>query len=366
MANSNSGKRCLYLNAKGKRPREFDHSDCESSNRKENCDRPTKSEGCTPNNGGRSMKDWLQQLTTTMRENKLNPPNNIAAEMVALLNRHSETNLIMSKLHEDYHLKAESAPCVIGSSHKISSDKATIGSDDIPETKIPKVIVITYSAHWMPVLFRPPSTMRLSDMEAEIASYIFMGADILSSKENLVISLDGLEIGDRQTLMTLRPTSYVCTEVIMMVVCLLTHYKNLLCDYASCWFLPPQFSERALNEKNSTAEISKEYIYPFIGFVDKIKKEYIIVINCIYLFLSMMRVYIGTWCNDCGVQVAKWMMECISHNNYQSIGVNGESRMRLALDLVLDRHNQIRKFVVQNASDKIKLFKQEWKILDDY
>ncbi|KAJ1387652.1 Papain-like cysteine peptidase superfamily [Sesbania bispinosa] len=264
MANSDDGKRRFYLNAKGKRPREFDHSDCES--RKENCDRPTKSEGETPNNGGRSMKDWLEQLTTTMREKKLNPPNNIAAEMVALLNRHSETNLIMSKLHEDYHMKAESAPCVIGSSHKITTDKATTACADIPETKIPK---------WMPVLFRPPSTMTLSDTEAEIAAYIFMGADILSSKENLVISLDGLAIGDRQTLMTLRPTSYVCTEVIMMVVCLLTHYKNLLCDYASCWFLPPQFSEWALNEKNCTAEISKDYRYPFMGFVDKIKKIFI-------------------------------------------------------------------------------------------
>ncbi|KAJ1430919.1 hypothetical protein SESBI_07512 [Sesbania bispinosa] len=332
MANNDDGKRRFYLNAKGKRPREFDHSDCESSNRKENCDRPTKSEGETPNNGSRSMKDWLEQLTTTMREKKLNPPNNIVAEMVALLNRHSETNLIMSKLHEDYHMKAESAPCVIGSSHKITTDKATTACSDIPETKIPK---------WMPVLFRPPSTMTLSDTEAEIATYIFMGADILS----------------RQTLMTLRLTSYVCTEVIMMVVCLLTHYKNLLCDYASCWFLPLQFSERALNEKNCTAEISKDYRYPFMGTTE---------CPSIFEFPLIFPEGLSKNLTSYGVQVAKWMMECISHNNYQSVGVNGESRMRLALDLVLDRHNQIRKIVVQNAYEKIKLFKQEWKILDDF
>ncbi|KAJ1442527.1 Ulp1 protease family, carboxy-terminal domain protein [Sesbania bispinosa] len=291
-----------------------------------------------------------------MREKKLNPPNNIAAEMAALLNRHSETNLIMSKLHEDYHTKVESAPCVIGSSHKIETDKATTGCADIPETKIPK---------WMPILFRPPSTMTLSDTEAEIASYIFMGSDILSSKENLVISLDGLAIGDRQTLMTFRPTSYVCTEVIMMVVCLLTHYKTLLCDYASCWFLPPHFSERALNEKNSTAEISKDYRYPFMGFVDKIKKIFIPIYDeglhwtteCPAISEFPLILPKGLSKNFTSYPSCKVDDGMHLTYNYQSIAVNGESRMRLALDLVLDRHNQIRKIVVQNAYEKIKLFK---------
>ncbi|KAJ1427951.1 Ulp1 protease family, C-terminal catalytic domain [Sesbania bispinosa] len=311
----------------------------------------------------------------------------------------------MSKLQEDSHMKAESAPCVIGSSHKNETDKATTGYADISETKIPK---------WMPLLFRPPSTMSLSDTEAEIAAYIFMASDILSSKEILVISLDGLAVGDRQTLMTLMPTSYVCNEVIMMVVCLLTHYKNMLCDYASCWFLPPQFSDRVLNEKNTTADISKDYRNPFMGFVDKIKKIfihiydeglhwYLVVIDLVdkklwlldsnpfpqrnswrrlnakkiaVFFHEMLidRTYYQlrtTECpaisdNDCGVQVAKWMIECISNDNYQSIGVNGESRMRLALELVINRHNQIRKVVMKNAYEKFKLFTQEWKIPDDF
>ncbi|KAJ1403722.1 Ulp1 protease family, C-terminal catalytic domain [Sesbania bispinosa] len=159
-----------------------------------------------------------------------------------------------------------SVPCMTGSSHKKYPQKATTGCAEISESKIPK---------WMSLLFRPSSTMTLSDTEVVIAAYIFMVDNILSSKEILVISLDGLAIGDMQTLLTLRPTSYVCTEVIMMVVCLLTHYKNMPCDYASCWFLPPQFSERVLNEKNTTADISKDYRNPFMGFVDKIKKIFI-------------------------------------------------------------------------------------------
>ncbi|KAJ1377210.1 Ulp1 protease family, C-terminal catalytic domain [Sesbania bispinosa] len=454
MANSDEGRRRFYLTEKGKRTRQNDNSDwfgfllwfgyvlgfdyihgfvCSpwfaydlgflgfnmnvfasspsyvlsytrglmgaivtyQADRKERGQRPTKSEGCTPNNGQRSMKVWLEQLTAAMRETKLNPPNNIAAEMVALLNRHSETNLIMSKLQEDSHMKAESAPCVIGSSHTNETDKATTGCADISETKIPK---------WMPLLFRPPSTMSLCDTEAEIAPYIFMASDKLSSKEILVKSLDGLAVGDRQTLMTLMPTSYVCNEVIMM--------------------------ERVLKEKNTTAEISKDYRNPFMGFVDKIKKIfipiydeglhwYLVVIdmvdkklwlldsnpfplrnswrrlnaNKIAVFFHEMlmdRTFYElrtTECpeisefplilpnglsnkltsfNDRGVQVAKWMMECISHDNYQSIGVNAESRIRLALDLVLNRNNQIRKVVMKNAYEKFKLFTQEWNITDDF
>ncbi|KAJ1421254.1 Ulp1 protease family, C-terminal catalytic domain [Sesbania bispinosa] len=300
----------------------------------------------------------------------------------------------MSKLQEDSHMKAESAPCVIGSSHRNETDKATTGCEDISETKIPK---------WMPLLFRPPSTMSLCDTEVEIAAYIFMASDILSSKEILVISLDGLAVEDRQTLMTLMPTSYMCNEVIMMVVCLLTNYKNMLGDYASCWFLPPRFSERVLKEKNTTAEISKDYRNPFMGFVDKIKKIfipiydeglhwYLVVIDMAVFFHEMLmdRTFYElrtTECpeisefplilpdelsknltsfNDCGVQVAKWMMECISHDNYQSIVVNAESRIRLALDLVLNRNNQIRKVVMKNAYEKFKLFTHEWNIPDDF
>ncbi|CAH9071776.1 unnamed protein product [Cuscuta epithymum] len=54
--------------------------------------------------------------------------------------------------------------------------------------------------------------------------------------------------------------------------------------------------------------------------------------------------------NDCGVWVAQWMSECIWTNNYSNVSVTPETRMRLALDLVLGSYNELRDEVVQKAS----------------
>ncbi|KAJ1380996.1 hypothetical protein SESBI_45532 [Sesbania bispinosa] len=235
---------------------------------------------------------------------------------------------------------------------------------------------------WMPLLFRPPSDMSLSDTDAELAVYIFLNSQDLDDKEVLILSLAGLAIGDQETLRSIMPTNNVSSQFIHMVVCMLTHYKNLLGRYATCWFLPPQFTELALNNK-TTAELSREYKDTFMGHVDLIKKiaqascektgyflEEMLMERSFYKLTSNQCPAISdfdliepeglkkhlTSYNDYGVQVAKWMMECISNHNYQSIRVNAQSRIRLALDLVLDRHNHMRNETVRKAHEKFKDF----------
>ncbi|KAJ1413017.1 Ulp1 protease family, C-terminal catalytic domain [Sesbania bispinosa] len=279
--------------------------------------------------------------------------------------------MIMSKVHQRLKKRSEvpTNPCFIPSSSNAHN----------PQVPPPPVII----PKWMPLLFRPPPDMELSETEAELAVYIFMNSHVLDGKEILVLSLDGLALGDRKTLRTILPTSNISNQFMMMVVCMLTHYKNLLCEYATCWFLPPRFSELALNNKKSVAELSKDYKDSFMGYVDLIKKAIIIeemlMDRSFYELSSYECPVISdftliepeglsqnlTSYHDCGVQVARWMTECISHDNYQSIGVNAESRMRLALDLVLDMHNQLRNETVRKAHMKFKVFIDGWDNSDD-
>ncbi|KAJ1398792.1 hypothetical protein SESBI_30779 [Sesbania bispinosa] len=56
--------------------------------------------------------------------------------------------------------------------------------------------------------------------------------------------------------------------------------------------------------------------------------------------------------NDCGVWVAQWMNQCILYqdiNEYKEIKVNIESRMRIAIDLVMGDYNKLKDDVVHRA-----------------
>ncbi|KAJ1408954.1 hypothetical protein SESBI_23117 [Sesbania bispinosa] len=353
----------------GKRPkRDYDVEDTSSSNQQESTDRTTHS----TNDHGRSssQKEKLSELRTTMVKNKCSPPKNIPADMVSLLRRHSETNLIISKLHQDPVRTTVSAPYMIPTSSETNKSQQPPAPPYIPK--------------WMPLMFRPPSNMSLSNTESEVATYIFMGSGIFDGKEILASSLHGKEIGDRQTLKTITPTSYLSSEVIMLVVSLLNNYKRLLCDYATCWFFPPEFSELVVKNKKSPADLSKEYRNPYMGYVDTIRKALTIeemlmdrtfyelssyqcpvISDFAYIELEGLSKILTSY-NDCGVQVAKWMMYCTSNDDYQSIQVNAESRMRLALDLVLDRHNQLRDEIVKKAYHEFTKLTQGWDRILNY
>ncbi|KAJ1380625.1 Ulp1 protease family, C-terminal catalytic domain [Sesbania bispinosa] len=285
------------------------------------------------------LKERLFRLHTTLLTQKIKSPTNYASDMVSLLNRPFITS-------------TESPPWFNPSSSHTQN----------PQVPPPPIKIPT----WMPLLFRPPSDMSLSDTDAELAVYIFLNSQDLDDKEVLILSFAGLAIGDRETLRSIMPTNNISSQFIHMV-------------------------ELALNNK-TTSELSREYKDTFMGHVDLIKKIFLPVNeNGIHWYLVVfdleekslwfldsnpfpddfdliepegLKKHLTSY-NDCGVQVAKWMMECISNHNYQSIGVNAQSRIRLVLDLVLDRHNHMRNETVRKAHEKFKDFNEDSDICDD-
>ncbi|KAJ1378724.1 Ulp1 protease family, C-terminal catalytic domain [Sesbania bispinosa] len=373
MANRQGNDRVQKIQ-EGKRRRRTEIEDTFSSNHKQTHDEERKSHDDNVQSSSKNEKvvlnedmdtsERLKQLRTTILTKKIETPIHYVAEMVSLFNNRSEV---------------PTNPCFIPSSSNAHN----------PQVPPPPVIIPKVSRRkiWMPLLFKPPPDMELSETEAELAMYIFMNSHVLDGKEILVLSLDGLALGDRKTLRTILPTSNISNQFMMM--------------------------ELALNNKKSVVELSKDYKDSFMGYVDLIKKIfvpvndndmhwYLVVFdleeeNCWLLdsnpfpdrnrwrrlHVKKLAIIIEemlmdrsfyelssyecpaisdftliepeglsqnlTSYHDCGVQVARWMTECISHDNYQSIEVNAESRMRLALDLVLDMHNQLRNETVRKT-----------------
>ncbi|KAJ1382623.1 Ulp1 protease family, C-terminal catalytic domain [Sesbania bispinosa] len=238
----------------------------------------------------------------------------------------------------------------------------------------------------MPVLFTPPSDMFLSSTEKEVAEYIFANSETLDGTEHLVNLGDGLAMGDRKTMQSLMPTGTVTNEFMRLVVCLLNSYKDMVEMFRSCWFFPPEISHGVLNLNYTPAQVAKYYGPTFMGFVDNLHKIfipikddglhwYLILINVeeeqvvlldsnpfdesniwrklvarkMSIFIQEMlmdRSFYGLRTSECpaaahytvigpqglsqnltsyhdsGVQVAKWMMECISDDNYEHIVIS--------------------------------------------
>ncbi|KAJ1415149.1 Ulp1 protease family, C-terminal catalytic domain [Sesbania bispinosa] len=361
------------------------------------------------------MKKWLSQLTACMLKNN--------------------TSSLMAKLVSQPPRKNVSEPPTLGS----SSSKQDFRGKEIdkePESvqqgslasKIPK---------WMPVSFKPPQGMWITNTEEEVAVYIFMSTEILEGKEILVRSRYGgkFGIGDRRSLQTLMPSHYVSNEVISMVVCMMTNYRDVMSDYAFCWYLPPKFTQQALDLKATPNTLAHHYRTSFMGYVDLISKIFLPVNNedlhwyLVVLDLEDEKVILldsnpnpdrrewrllqarklvsvfmmqfvfqeilmditfyelrtnecprisefpmvepeGLFQHpssyyDCGVIVAKWMMDSKDQKTYDRITLNSKSRMRLALDLVLDSHNNIKDEVVNMANMTLTTFIGAWANFED-
>ncbi|PNX58803.1 3-isopropylmalate dehydratase large subunit, partial [Trifolium pratense] len=54
--------------------------------------------------------------------------------------------------------------------------------------------------------------------------------------------------------------------------------------------------------------------------------------------------------NDCGVWVAKWMIECGYMNDYENVAVVTATRMKLALFICLSANNVLKNELVSNAT----------------
>ncbi|KAJ1380995.1 Ulp1 protease family, C-terminal catalytic domain [Sesbania bispinosa] len=355
------------------------------------------------------MKNWLRQLTTCMLKNN--------------------TSSLMARLVSQSPRKTVSEPPTLGpSSSKQDFKGKEIDKEPQSEqqgslaSKIPK---------WMPVSFKPPQGMRITNTEEEVAAYIFMSTEILEGKEILVRSRFGGQfgIGNRRSLQTLMPSHYVSNEVIAMVVCMMTHYRGMISEYVFYWYLPPKFTQQALELKATPNTLAHRYRTSFMGYVDLISKIflpvndedlhwYLVVLDledekvvlldsnpnpdrrewrllqarkleiCFQEILMDRTFYdlrtsefprISEFplvepeglfqhpssYNDCGVMVAKWMMDSKDEKTYDRITLNSKSRMRLALDLVLDSHNNIKDEVVNMANLTLTTFIGAWANFED-
>ncbi|KAJ1386933.1 Ulp1 protease family, C-terminal catalytic domain [Sesbania bispinosa] len=354
------------------------------------------------------MKKWLRQLTACMLKNN--------------------TNSLMARLVSQSPRKTMLEPPTLGSSStkqnfrgkEIDQEPESVQQDSLA-SKMPK---------WMPVSFKPPQGMRITNTESEVAAYIFMSTEILEGKEILVRSIYGgkFGIGDRRSLQTLMPSHYVSNEVISVVVCMMTNYRDMMSDYAFCWYLPPKFTQQALELKATPNTLSRRYRTCFMGYIDLISKIflpvndedlhwYLVVLDLedekvilldsnpnpdrrewrilqarklaiCFQEILMDRTFYDlrtSECpridefplvepeglfqhpssyNDCGVMVAKWMMDNKDENTYDRI-LNSKSRMRLALDLVLDSHNNIKDEVVNIAHRTLTTFIGAWATFEE-
>ncbi|KAJ1377212.1 Ulp1 protease family, C-terminal catalytic domain [Sesbania bispinosa] len=267
---------------------------------------------------------------------------------------------------------------------------------------------------WMPVMFRPPNEMILDEIEASVAAYIFglKYEDLEYEFEILVSSCLGA-FGERYRLKSLMPKQQLHQDVLNLVVSMLTVNARASSVYSICWFLPIEFSRYCLawmKPPSSTMNYYKDDYMGKLEFLSKIfipindnnnhwfllvadmrakklilldsapceKRNFARQLHCkkmaVYLeemfqhqsfyelnstekprvteFPLVIPMDIGKQAagsNDCGVWVCKWMTDCHLSNNY-NIKVDRETRMRLAIDLVIKPYNMKKEEVVSEAT----------------
>ncbi|KEH36757.1 Ulp1 protease family, carboxy-terminal domain protein [Medicago truncatula] len=281
---------------------------------------------------------------------------------------------------------------------------------------------------WMPFTFRPPPAMKLNEICAYIAAYVFMPDAYLNGEEELIRSTKEVS-GYRKTLKSLMPRIFVDQEVINLVV----SRQNWVMDSLSktnprrVWYLPTSFAQIAIGCRHTPQEVRKIFQKDFIPKVQSPSKIfvpindqgvhwYLMVVDfserklvvldslpCLernYIrqrevlkldifieeILSIDSVVdnvdstnsLSNFClispraiptqrtgsNDCGVWVAKWMIECPFNSEYQKTNVVTASRMKLALHLVNSDNNTLFNYVVlPKAADYWKVQEKNRKAL---
>ncbi|QHO12267.1 Ulp1 protease family, carboxy-terminal domain protein [Arachis hypogaea] len=229
---------------------------------------------------------------------------------------------------------------------------------------------------WTLIAFEPTASMMLTDSQAAVAAYIF--SDTLDPSEELVISD---EIGYRSTFRCLVPErrvesrryalsdKYTPVEVISdflvaYVSLKISHVTRVfipICEELHWYLVIVDFKSRRLiildslpcvekhqQRKRNTIKVAiylEAMLDDHIFDDDKSK-----VVDC-STFWPMTPSGLPTQknrSNDSGVWVTSWMRECTLKDDF-NIQVNDSTRMRLAVDLVLEEHNDLCLVIQENA-----------------
>ncbi|KAL4301515.1 hypothetical protein AHAS_Ahas17G0308600 [Arachis hypogaea] len=251
--------------------------------------------------------------------------------------------------------------------------------------------------------FRPPDGMHFQGSEFAVAAYIF--SKNLDERYEILVADEHAQ-GDRRALWSLIPGQQVVDDVINMVASMLS-FDNM----SPKWFLPTTFAQIALSPVNHSIDTFEFIRSNFMGYADNLHRIYVpmyreqhwylmivdlVFRRLIYLdsaknaseyeariaqmkyvafFIENMLQDTRFWSdkghykphpstfdldepevghqiegsNDCGVWVVQWMMQSWVFRDFMLEDVTSQTRMRLALDLVMGRHNPIAREVGRRA-----------------
>ncbi|XP_029125254.1 uncharacterized protein LOC109789341 isoform X2 [Cajanus cajan] len=264
----------------------------------------------------------------------------------------------------------------------------------------------------IPIIFRPPSNMKLDADDTYFAAYIFMrDEDNLHGNEILVKCKSF--VGDRKTLKTLTPNDWLDQEVINLMVCKLRFFESLSAQKSTVmeyntWYLPTTFAQYALSKgymHTKAMDFIKEEFMGNLKFLQKIfipindnnDHWYLLVVDiyerkllildslpCVArdkhrkLQVHRLAIYLDELndddkfiykhvisdfpivvpknlgrqehgSGDCGVWVCKWMKDCGYSNDYHEVQVNPSTRMQIALNLVNCCYNELKEDIFRKA-----------------
>ncbi|KAK2359073.1 hypothetical protein QL285_096193 [Trifolium repens] len=228
-----------------------------------------------------------------------------------------------------------------------------------------------YIPEWIPMTFRPTPRMCLNDICSYSAAYIFKRDDDNILGDEVLVRTTSDVYGDRKALKSLMPNCPVDQEIINLVVARNNWYQDLMSNGKdrTVWYFPTEFAQYALQSKHTADEVREKYLGTFLKpkalvskgmFVEKILYHPSVGIinpnihdNLITNFSPVQprglpRQRHGS--NDCGVWVAKWMIECPYQNDYENITVVTATRMKLALFICHSSNNMLRNELVSKAA----------------
>ncbi|MED6164839.1 hypothetical protein PIB30_093944 [Stylosanthes scabra] len=237
------------------------------------------------------------------------------------------------------------------------------------------------------VAFRPSKDIRILDTELMVATYIF-GQDF----ENSDILVDSPHCnGSREAFKTLVPGSGIIDDVLILVAEMMTNRQD-----NHKWFLPPGFAQIAIqliNVSSGTLSFKRQRYMPkferlekFLMIIDLVEHELVYLdslksneekpsrvqamkdVACflgglidnelIYdnpMPISKNELAEPKICQqkkdtlDCGIWVSQWITMSNVWDAQDLEEVNEYSRMRLAIDLVLNDYNPKREEIVRTA-----------------
>ncbi|MED6131429.1 hypothetical protein PIB30_009910 [Stylosanthes scabra] len=207
--------------------------------------------------------------------------------------------------------------------------------------------------------FMPPPGMRFVGSELAIAAYIF--ARDLEKSGELLVNDDHCD-ATRRSFWSLRPGEEMDGDVINMVVGTQTRKR----EDKTVWFLPTTFSQMILDLKLMSEDTMQYIVDRYMGLADDLVKAY-----HIENMLADPKFYdnkekkppklsdFSLWeprisqqrdrFNDCGVWVCQWMQMWHLWKHFDLPGICANSRMTLAMDLVMDKTNSLSEEICEKA-----------------